>query len=157
MSVTKDTLLKIAAIVNDEATDEGTRAIALLRLEEIYARQPELFMLESAPPTAPAEAPSFADVEPESGAEPSQDPEYLSFFDLDDWGRSSRNPDNLVHTLLDDTLVTVWLHRRRPGFWGWSVLWRGQGDAIFSTPSEIAAMRDCWISEIAPRRNRGRP
>ena len=43
MATTRETLLKIAALVNDEGTDEATRAVARLRLEEAYQRNPDLF------------------------------------------------------------------------------------------------------------------
>jgi hypothetical protein len=158
MAVTRETLLKIAAIINDEATDEATRAAAQMRLEDAYKKYPELFRPDTAPPTAPAKkAPSFSDVEA-SDDDVANDPEYLSFFDMKDWGQSSRNPDNHVHTLFDDTLVTIWVSRKRQGYWGWSILWRGQGAADFSSrafPSEIAAMRNAWAA-IAAQRKGGR-
>jgi hypothetical protein len=87
MAVTRDTLLKIAAIINDEATSEAERAVAQMRLQGAYARYPELFALESAPPTAPTQVPSFNDVKTPD-AEP-YDFERDSFFRLSDWdGRS---------------------------------------------------------------------
>jgi hypothetical protein len=157
MPVTRDTLLKICAVINDEATDPQTRAVAQMRLEEAYRRNPELF--KTVAPPRPSAKPSFADVDDVDDAPgpEASDPEYQSFFDLSDWGRSSRNPDNLVHSLADDTLITVFAHKRQPGFWGWSLLWRGKGDAVFSSrafPTEIAAMRDCWTNGVTPRRGR---
>jgi hypothetical protein len=159
VAITRETLLKIAAVVNDAATDERTRAVALMRLEEAYERNPELFKTGLSPKAQPK--PNFHDVE-DVDAAPKQgdsDPEYFSFFDLSDWGRSTKNSDNLVHRLDDGALVTVWVHKRRAGWWGWSILWSDRDDAVFSVgafPSELAAMRDCWTRAIAPRRRRGR-
>jgi hypothetical protein len=151
MATTRETLLKIAALVNDEGTDEATRAVARLRLEEAYQRNPELFKTEQAPSI---ETPSFTDVATPAAAD---DPEHDSFFALSDWGRSTRNPNNLVHALDDDTVVTVFPDRRRPGHRSWCV--NRNGTPTYSRhphPSEIAAMRNCWAVAIAPRRKQGR-
>jgi hypothetical protein len=157
-------LLKIAALVNDASTDEATREVALLRLEEARRRDPEGFraalaQISPPPPRAAPKSSTWNDVAEAPEPRTSADPEYLSFFDLGDWGRSSRNADNLVHTLADDTLVTIFANRRYPGRFAWSVLWDGRDAPVFSHgafPSEIAAMRDCWTNEIAPKRRRGR-
>jgi hypothetical protein len=122
--------------------------------DTLFARQSELFQINK--PARPAHEPEMSDVAVPDPANKQQDPGYRSFFDLSDW-RKSRN--NLVRSLDDDTVVTVFPDRRRPDRWRWSIVWNGRGKPVFSSdpfPSEIAAMRDCWTSEIAPKRQPGR-
>jgi hypothetical protein len=156
MAITRETFLKIAAVANDSAASEEERAVAQMRLREAYRRSPELLRVGHAPSSETPEAPSFTNVAtPES--EP-YDSERDSFFDLKDRGRSTRNPNNLVHVLGDDTVITVFPNRKRPDCWSWCV--NRNGTPAYSRhphPSELAAMRDCWTIAIAPRRKRGRP
>jgi hypothetical protein len=160
MADSPDRIRKIIALLDDAATDDETRAICEARLREAFRRGPNLFKDEQAPPTAPAEAPSFNDVET-SDAEPERDPEYLSFFDMDDWGSSTRNRENLVHKVDDEIIVTLFRDRRRPDYWSWSAYHEADGVrgkprySSYPHPNELAAMRDAWAF-VSPRR-RGRP
>jgi hypothetical protein len=167
MAISLQTVAKIALQVLDEATDPHVREIAQVKLAAAVSHDPELVREAMAQATAQLRAPTstsgksnaappWSDVAPEP-APTADDPEYRSFFELGDWGTSSRSATNLVHRLNDDSLVTIFADRNRPGRWGWSIARDGQ-DTIFANhrfASELEAMRDCWAC-IALRRRQGR-
>jgi hypothetical protein len=139
MAVSLQQLLKIAALANDSSTDEMTRAVAQLRLEEAFRRSPELFskLQFKARPAAPEPPPEAS----------GDDPAITRFLEPGRWHRSSKNPDNLVRRVGDDTLITVFRDRYHVGRWSWSLAREDAERPTYSSSSHAdrrAAMRDVW-------------
>jgi hypothetical protein len=157
VAVTRETLLKIAAVANDEATDEATRAVAMLRLQEIHKRHPELFKHEDeAPPTAPAGFKEDEDAFDDVGGEDKLRAEALerareAFLDRLRWHVSSRgNPVRVAHGFR----ITVFPSKYDGGF-SWSAAREDSEDApIYSRgsfPTKDAAKANAWAEAILPR------
>jgi hypothetical protein len=84
MAVTRDLLLKIAALASDAGTDEATRAIAILRLHEIHKRQPELFK---------GGAPPVGNANKSAGNAKSKSDAHRDYLDESEWWTSGNgNP-----------------------------------------------------------------
>jgi hypothetical protein len=154
MTISHETLVKIARLAGDERGDAATRAVAwakLHELHELHAEHPEMFVVEAPQIETP-------DVSDEHERRAPEDPEQRAFFLMKNWGRSSRNPDNLVHVIDGDIIVTVFHNKRHPGAWSWSVKREDQPVVFSAYPlvSELEAMRDAWTNEIAPKRRRKR-
>jgi hypothetical protein len=147
MKPSRDRLLSIARLAGDERGNEHERAVAYAMLEMYQARFPDLFVIE-APPLETPRKPGFSDIDLEP--EGAFDPELEEFFR--DWGMKAKGN---AYKTLSDCRITIFPDKYRPGYFAWCVAWERVDKPIFSQakfPSELAAQRDAWISEIAPAR-----
>jgi hypothetical protein len=143
--ITRETLLRIAAIAGDERADPATRDIAWRKLEDFKEQYPDLFVIE--PPDD-----GFAKVEVE---EAEVDPAFEDYRNWANWEVSAKgNP----WRELSDCTVTIFPDRFHEGQFRWCVAWSAQEKPTYSRdrfPHQQSAKIDAWWTEIAPKR-RGR-
>jgi hypothetical protein len=139
-------LLKIARPAGDERGDPATRALAMAKLEEIHAANPELFAVEKA---APIDDPLWwynLDPRDDSNGNPERD----FFLDPQFWRQSAKGNSWRKYRGLT---ITIFLDAGRgdgdPSKWCAS-----DPNPTFSRrryATEGEAMSACWADHVAPR------
>jgi hypothetical protein len=139
--ITRETLLRIAAIAGDERADPMTRDVAWRKLADFKQQYPDLFVVD--------EPDGFAKVEVEEGK---ADPAFDDYCNWANWEESAKgNP----WRELRDCTVTIFPDRFHDGQFRWCVAWNARDKPVFSRdrfPHQHSAKIDAWWSEIAPHR-----